>query len=139
MTVFDYLHHKYVEKLASRIVYRIIKIWYYKYRPREKKYNILCLREENMKNDKIVEISKYLPSGRVIKYTLFECRDGRESEVFSVSAELAGDRQGGCEIAKDICRDRMSAERFVYLIAAESVEPCHLKDIIYDMLPIYFS
>ena len=92
-----------------------------------------------MKNDKIVEISKYLPSGRCIKYTLLESSDEFGFSAFSVSAEFVGDRQDGCEIAKDICRDRMSAERFVYLIAAESVEPCHLGDIVYDMLPIYFS
>ena len=92
-----------------------------------------------MENDKIVEISKYLPSGRCVKYTLLESSDEFGAEVFSVSAEFVGDRQDGCEIVKDICRDRKVAERFVYLIAAESVEPCHLKDIIYDMLPIYFS
>jgi hypothetical protein len=92
-----------------------------------------------MKNDKIVEISKYLPSGRCVKYTLFESSDERRTEIFSVSAEFVGDTQDECEFAKDICRDRKVAERFVYLIAAESVEPCHLKDIIYDMLPIYFS
>lgn len=90
-----------------------------------------------MKNNKIIEISKYLPSGRVIKYTLFECCDERCGEVFSVSVEFVGDAKSECEFAEDICRDRRIAEQFLYLIAEEEVEPCHLGDIVYDMLPLY--
>ena len=86
-----------------------------------------------MKNDKIVEISKYLPSGRCIKYTLFESCNEYGAEIFSVSAEFVG---YSLELVEDICRDRKSAEKFLYLIASENVEPCHLKDIVYDMLPL---
>lgn len=89
-----------------------------------------------MKNNKIVEISKYLLCGRCIKYTLIESRDKENREVFSVSAEFVGEPESECEIANDICRDRGSAEQFLYLIAAGEAEPCHLKDIIYDMLPL---
>ena len=89
-----------------------------------------------MKNNKIIELIKYLPSGRSIKYTLFEDRSELGEEVFSVSAEFVGDTQGECEFARDICRDSRVAERFLYLIATEEVEPCHMKDIVYDMLPI---
>lgn len=43
MTDFEHLHYKCVEKLATWIVYQIIKIWYYNHRPKEKRYNILYL------------------------------------------------------------------------------------------------
>lgn len=90
-----------------------------------------------MKNNKIIELIKHLPSGRSIKYTLFEEHGGLGEGIFSVSAEFVGDTQDECEFARDVCRDSRVAERFLYLIATEEVEPCHLKDIVYDMLPIY--
>lgn len=90
-----------------------------------------------MKNNKIIELIKHLPSGRSIKYTLFEDRSELGEEVFSVSAEFVGNEQEKCEFAEDICRESRVAERFLYLVATEEVEPCHLKDIVCDMLPIY--
>ena len=85
-----------------------------------------------MQNRILLELNKYLPSGRHIKYTLYVCGEDK----YSVCAEFVGEDSDDRELAEDICRDRKSAEDFIYLLSRNEVEPCHLMDIVYDMLPI---
>ncbi|MBE6608604.1 MAG: hypothetical protein E7633_08620 [Ruminococcaceae bacterium] len=89
-----------------------------------------------MKNHIFVELIKQLSSHKSIKYLLFVSHNDLGEEIFSISAEFVGDASGESAIAEDICRDRKRAENFLYLIASEEVEPCHICDIVYDMLPL---
>lgn len=89
-----------------------------------------------MQNNILVEISKYLPSGRCIKYILYLLRDGSGEEIYSLSAEFTGGEYCDRAFVEDISHDRGRAERFLYLIAFEEVEPCHLRDVVYDLLPL---
>ncbi len=89
-----------------------------------------------MQNHTLVEMIKYLSVGRCKKYTLLVCYDGSGEAIYSVSAEFVGGDVSDRAFAEDICRDRRAAERFLYLIAYNEAEPCHLKDIVCDMLPL---
>lgn len=64
-------------------------------------------------------------------YTLYEAVSG-EDLIFSVEIEM----DGIVERADDICREQRKAEKLLFLLAAEDVEPCHLLDIVYDALPL---
>ena len=89
-----------------------------------------------MQNNILIEIIKYLSIGRRIKYSLLASYDGSGEAIYSVSAEFMEGDVSDRAFAEDTCRDRKTAERFLYLIASEEAEPCHLNDIVYDMLPL---
>lgn len=79
----------------------------------------------------IFNIKKKNSINMLIEYKLYLSQTEGE-KIYSVSIETAQDRA----FAEDVCRDRKSAEDFLYLLAREEVEPCHLLDIVYDVLPI---
>lgn len=80
-----------------------------------------------------VKITKELSHTLWCEYTLHVINDGDETVC---SIEIAMD--GKISRANDISRDIKSAENFLYLLAKEEVEPCHLLDIVYDAVPIEY-
>ncbi len=67
----------------------------------------------------------------LITYRLY-ISQSEDGEIYSLSVEMSGE----CSHAEDVCRNRSRAEEFLYLLAKEEVEPCHLLDVVYDMLPL---
>ncbi len=82
----------------------------------------------------LVVINKQNSINMLITYKLYISKT-REDDIYSMSIETSDD----ISFAEDICCDRESAERFLYLLAKEEVEPCHLHDIVYDTLPLYYQ
>lgn len=85
----------------------------------------------NMDLCEIVRIDKRNSINMLITYKLYVSKS-EEGEIYSLSVEKAGE----CSCAEDVCRDRIRAEDFLYLLAKEELEPCHLTDVLYDMLPL---
>lgn len=79
----------------------------------------------------IVRIDKRNSINMLITYRLYVSQS-EDGEIYSLSVEMSGERSR----AEDVCRDRSRAEEFLYLLAKEEVEPCHLHDILYDSLPL---
>ena len=78
-----------------------------------------------------IKIDKTLSNGRSATYALYINEDGGENIC---SIEISS----GEEISRvsDICRDTVSARKFLQTLADEEVEPCHLYDIVCDSLPL---
>lgn len=68
---------------------------------------------------------------RYAEYVL-NVEENRGESICSVEITMCGDR----EYAYDICRDVSRAREFLWSLADGEVEPCHLKDIVYDLLPL---
>ena len=86
---------------------------------------------ENNSLRPIIQINKNTIDNRSARYTLYVSE--RESEkIYSISVCIEDDTA----FAEDITRGRKRAEEFLYLIAGEELEPCHLLDVLYDTLPI---
>ncbi len=79
----------------------------------------------------IIEINKNIYGNRSVEYTLYISEKEGE-EICSIGVKIAEDKA----FAEDVCRDRKRAEDFLYLIAREELEPCHLLDVVCDALPI---
>ncbi len=86
---------------------------------------------ENAALCEIIKIDKKISENRYARYILYISeKDGYN--ICSIGVEISEDKA----FAEDFCRDRKTAEKFLYLIADEGLEPCHLPDVIYDILPI---
>lgn len=81
-----------------------------------------------------VRVSKRNSVGALIEYKLYISKntDNGAGDICSIGIETSCERS----LVRDICRDRERAEGFLYLLVREEVEPCHLADIVYDLLPI---
>ncbi len=86
--------------------------------------------------DTVLKITKYVSENYSVNYTLISEENTDGERIFSVYVEKAGIGISDKVHAEDISRDRESAEKFLYLISSQDVEPCHLYDILYDMMPI---
>lgn len=60
----------------------------------------------------------------------FSCR-GRNAYSVAVYSSSTG-----CAFAEDVTDSRQAAESFMELLQAQELEPCHLSDLLEDLLPL---
>jgi hypothetical protein len=82
-----------------------------------------------------IKIEKHTSGGRCLTYTLTE---GRLESRTSYSVEITMTSEKGIEssLADDVSGDLIASEGLLRLLADMEVEPCHLYDVLEDMLPI---
>ena len=80
---------------------------------------------------RVVKIDKRLSNGRLAEYIL-DIREINGETVCSI--EISVDSEASS--VYDVCRDTDGARKILQMLADGEAEPCHLQDIIYDMLPL---
>ena len=78
-----------------------------------------------------VKIEKQLSNMRYAEYILGVEEKHGES-ICSVEIAMCGEHS----YAYDICRDVSRARELLQMLADGEVEPCHLRDIVCDLLPL---
>ena len=79
------------------------------------------------------------PRGAVITYSLIQEKSSyREIEwTYGIEAEMTENGTVTCKgCVNDVFLFRDEAENFMDLLAENGVEPCHLAEIIYDLLSV---
>lgn len=77
------------------------------------------------------KINKSISNARSAEYSLTVTKDGART-ICSIDIRIGGEEA----TAYDVCESVHKAEEFLNILADGEVEPCHLKDIVYDILPM---
>ncbi|MBQ8743264.1 MAG: hypothetical protein IJZ03_07835 [Clostridia bacterium] len=82
-----------------------------------------------------MKIDKHTLNRRHLTYTLIKgMLESRES--YSVEISMAYEGNFESALARDVSDDVTACERLLRLLSDMEVEPCHLYDILEDILPI---
>jgi hypothetical protein len=79
----------------------------------------------------MVKIEKRLSDKRLARYIL-DIEEKDLENICSIEICIGSER----ERAYDVCRDMFRARDFLQMLADGEGEPCHLKDIVCDNLPL---
>lgn len=82
-----------------------------------------------------IKVSKEYPNARIVTYTLISSAK-EERESYSVEICMLRGEEREVTIAEDVSSNGEASERLLYLLASADAEPCHLYDILEDLLPL---